>query len=297
MGDMSSRAHFAQEAPRTPLSRLDWQLQFSVAKQTKTANVVCMKWGTLYSADWVNKLYGMVKRNTTWNIRFVCLTDDPSGIRPEVECRPLPALNLAKSAFAGKRNGTDPWWNKLSVFREALYDLSGMTLYLDLDVVIVGNIDSFFTHPGRFCMMQVWRPQRYAGPIGNSSIVRFFIGREKSVFEKFQSQPFAAWEKLYGGSQQRFLSANVEDLSFFPAAWCTSFKDCLPRNTIVRYFSRPELPQEAKIVVFYGAYTPAAALRGELSAQKKRTGARQLRLKLYAKRFRAPRWLKENWVG
>ena len=32
---------------------------------TDKANIVCMKWGSAYEADYVNTLYSMVKRNIT----------------------------------------------------------------------------------------------------------------------------------------------------------------------------------------------------------------------------------------
>ncbi|RZI92081.1 MAG: glycosyltransferase, partial [Rubrivivax sp.] len=47
-------------------------------------NVICMKWGTKYGPEYVNRLYAMVRRHLTGDFRFVCLTDDPAGIRPEV---------------------------------------------------------------------------------------------------------------------------------------------------------------------------------------------------------------------
>ncbi len=104
--------------------------------------------GRAYGPEWVNKLYGMVVRNTTWNVQFVCLTDNSHGIRKEVECLPLPALALdLRTHVNGRRD--DPWWNKVSLYRKDLHDLSGMTLYLDLDVVIVSSIDDLFTYPGR----------------------------------------------------------------------------------------------------------------------------------------------------
>ena len=52
--------------------------------------VICMNWGTAYGADYVNRLYSMVSRNVTGPFRFVCLTDNVKGIRPEVQCGPLP---------------------------------------------------------------------------------------------------------------------------------------------------------------------------------------------------------------
>ncbi len=41
--------------------------------------VICMKWGTLYSADYVNVLYNAVRAHLEGPFRFVCLTDDPRG--------------------------------------------------------------------------------------------------------------------------------------------------------------------------------------------------------------------------
>ena len=39
-------------------------------------NVVCIKWGEKYSAEYVNRLYGMVQRQLSLPHRFVCLTED-----------------------------------------------------------------------------------------------------------------------------------------------------------------------------------------------------------------------------
>jgi hypothetical protein len=46
-------------------------------------NVICMKWGTKYGPEYVNRLYAMVRRHLTGDFRMVCLTDDPTGIRTE----------------------------------------------------------------------------------------------------------------------------------------------------------------------------------------------------------------------
>src|SRR5260370_39977505 len=40
-------------------------------------NVVCLKWGVKYPADYVNRLHRMVKRSLERPHRFVCLDDDP----------------------------------------------------------------------------------------------------------------------------------------------------------------------------------------------------------------------------
>lgn len=59
-----------------------------------TNYIICMKWGTKYGPEYVNRLYNMVARNLTLPFTFACLTDDSSGIRDEVVCYPIPELNL-----------------------------------------------------------------------------------------------------------------------------------------------------------------------------------------------------------
>ena len=43
-------------------------------------NVLCLKWGDRYPAFYVNRLYAAVKRNLRRPFRFVCVTDDPTGL-------------------------------------------------------------------------------------------------------------------------------------------------------------------------------------------------------------------------
>ena len=51
--------------------------------------VLCLKHGTKYSANYVNKLYNMVKRHCTLDYEFVCLTDDSAGIDENVKILPM----------------------------------------------------------------------------------------------------------------------------------------------------------------------------------------------------------------
>ena len=57
-------------------------------------NIICMKWGTKYSPDYVNTLYSMVNRHMIRPFRFVCLTDNNDGFVSEIEVLPLAKLNI-----------------------------------------------------------------------------------------------------------------------------------------------------------------------------------------------------------
>ena len=92
-------------------------------------NILCMKWGSKYGADYVNKLYSMVARNLSKPFRFICLTDDAKGLMSNVECFPIPKISVELS-------GPERGWNKLAVFQESLYDITGDILCFDLDLII-----------------------------------------------------------------------------------------------------------------------------------------------------------------
>ncbi|MEG1454456.1 MAG: glycosyltransferase, partial [Comamonas sp.] len=109
-------------------------------------HVICMKWGTKYGPEYVNRLYAMVRRNLQGDFRFICLTDDSQGIRAEVECLPIPSLDLPKGL-------PERGWAKLATFTPDLHGLRGTALFLDVDVVVTGPLDDFFTQPGEFLII------------------------------------------------------------------------------------------------------------------------------------------------
>ena len=53
-------------------------------------HVLCVKHGNKYSAEYVNTLYRMVTRNCSLEFGFVCLTDDATGIDPNIITISLP---------------------------------------------------------------------------------------------------------------------------------------------------------------------------------------------------------------
>ena len=267
------------------MSETAWEAAFDAAQQARTANVVCMKWGTRYGPEWVDRLYGMVRRNTTWTIRFVCFTDDARGIRREVECRPLP-----KVEFDAARIGR--YWPKLGLMQEGLGGLTGMTLFLDLDLVVIDSLDDFFTHPGRFILIREWKDPQLG--YGNSSVVRYFIGMEKAVLERFYATPPAEIITRYASKEQNFLTKAVDEATFWPPEWCVPFSHaCLPRNRLLRFFSTPRKPAGGKILVFFGSITPESAMRGEHEV-KKRVG-QGFALRPTQRRFRPAGWIAEYW--
>lgn len=115
-----------------------------------TKTVICMKWGERYPAHFANRLYNMVRRNVTGDLRFVCFTDDKEGLLPEVEYQPLPPIELPEKYR---------WWpwRKISLWQAGLGGLEGEVLFLDVDLIVTGNMDPFWEfHPGEMCIAENW---------------------------------------------------------------------------------------------------------------------------------------------
>ena len=221
--------------------------------------VLCMKWGQLYGPDYVNKLAHGVSRNLRRPHRFICFTDDATGLDPGIEVHDLPELGLPQGH-------TDSRWQKLALFRRDLAGLRGTALFLDLDLVITGPLDRFFDLPGAFRILRDddlfrTKPLRRLNPtrdaflhsVGNSSVFRFEIGEHSYILDAFLADPAAATAR-YKLSQQ-FQSAELAaqgHLDYWPRGWCVSFKnDCVPRG-VASWFRDPVLPSDASIVVFAG---------------------------------------------
>lgn len=241
--------------------------------------IICMKWGDKYGAEYVNRLYSMVKRHLTLDFQMVCLTDDAKGIHPDVACHPIPELNLPN-------NLPERGWKKLTTFRPNLYDLHGTALFLDIDIVIVDSIDEFFTYQARHedsvVIIRDWKkPWRM---VGNSSVYRFKVGQNTypDLLSNFEKN-FASIRKQVR-HEQAYLSNYLREhhhLEYWDKSWCVSFKyDCI-RPLPISLIRAPKLPKEAKIVIFHGEVNPPDAIKGG--------GGKWYR------HVKPTPWLKEHW--
>lgn len=214
--------------------------------------VISIKWGDRYGPEYVNRLYNMVMRNTYKPTRFVCFTDDATGVYPEIEIKPLPPINLPERVMNRP-------WRKVSLWQAPLSDLTGDILYLDLDLVITGNIDDFFTYqPGKFAVIRNWTQPGLS--IGNTSVYRFTVGQHKFIFDQFNADP-EPWLRRYGISQ-KYVSDQIKDRVFWPRDWCLSFKHSLIPPWPMRFFKTPKLPRDARVVAFTGKPDPEDAVVG-----------------------------------
>ncbi len=249
------------------------------ASQPAIQTIICLKWGDRYGPEYVNRLDSMVRRNTTRPLRFICITDDVTGLSEGIETRPMPEFDLPEIfRFKGFR--------RMFLFKETLHDLTGMVLHLDVDLLVTGSIDDFFDYKPEadYIVAENWT-QPGAG-IGNMSVFRYRIGTQTKIWDRFIADPLGMLEKYV--NSQTFCSRTLGQLEIFPPAWCIGFKSSLIPTWPFNFIMTPKRPPaEARIVAFTGKPDMDEAIRGEWPDHRPWK-------KIY-KKIRPTKWINEYW--
>lgn len=215
--------------------------------------VCCVKWGSKYPAHYVNRLRRMVGRHLASPHVFACMTEDASGLDPEIQIVPIPG-------------GLEGYWNKISLFRDDIFEPGRTILYLDLDVVIVGELDFMLEGPPGF---------RICRNLGikagyNSSVMRIPAGELAFVHERFAGHARDIVESGRYVGDQDWIREQVPGASFFPDGKIVSYKKDLASHVFplakklglkYRWIRAPhamtvEPPAGASVVVFHGKPDP-----------------------------------------
>lgn len=218
-------------------------------------DIICYRWGTLYPAEEVNILRASVARHLTIPHRFHCVTDDPTGLDPEIIAHPLPD------------EGVDGIWRKLGTFRPNFLGLEGRhVVSFDIDIVIVGSLDFLAERPDvNLWIARNWARKRGRAK-GSGSVYRLKVGSHVHVWKNFIADPAAAVENHHGRTrligEQNWLQNQVGDFTFLPDGKVVSFKrHCGARGRKIlgidtsRYgVARP--PADAAVVSFHGDPLP-----------------------------------------
>ena len=251
------------------------------------ANVICIKWGSLFGPEYVNRLYAGVRRHLSLPVRFFCMTEDASGFHPDIEVLPLPVepfhdrMNAALAV--ANRQGA---MRKVSLFKPGLIpDLKGPLLGFDLDVVITGSLDEIWAFaPGKVAMRHDWVEARRGRKTGHGSVFRFDPDLHGWLYDTLATNPTAEVEQARG-SEQRYTSTLAQEkdaFAYLPGDQVVSFKhDCMSLPPL-NYLKTPSLPENARVVCFHGRPKMPEAIKGYKGS---------------ALRWSRPcQWLKDHWV-
>lgn len=207
--------------------------------------VLCVKWGPRYGSKWVVRLRNMVARNLSLPHRFVCVTDEPVA---GIECWPL-SCDLPG------------WWQKVGLFQPGF--CPGRKLYLDLDVVIAGDMGwvSACTDAGKLWVRDDFSyslrspreldaaSKRLLGGHGtvNSSVMLWHGDSCADVWLKFQR---GHMDELHGDQNHISRVLWPHGIAFLPDGEIRSYKYHVmrgePPGSVVVFHGDPKMPDLPK---------------------------------------------------
>ena len=192
-------------------------------------NIICLKHGTKFDADYVNKLYCGVRRNTTLPFTFHCFTEDNEGLNPNIKTHSLPDVDI------------DGWWYKLYLFSDEV-DIEGRVLYIDLDTLITGNIDHYIALDKGFVVLRdLWAKQNNVG----SALMSFNVGEHKHIWDTFIKDPTSAINGLRPHGDQRWIQKQQQQRVYW--------QDLFPKEVVsFKSECRNGVPTGVKIVCYHG---------------------------------------------
>lgn len=207
------------------------------SKWTKPVTFVCLlKTGGEYGPEYVNNLKDMLTRNLLAGYpgRFVCLTDDATGLDDGIEVLPLP-------------EDLERWWGKLYLFKRGLFPDGERMVFMDLDTLIVGGMEEILSYEGEFATLRdFYFPDR----LGPAVMLWKAGGRASSIWEEWEAagkprNPLGdLWwiNQLDGGVFARKVDV-LQDLH--PGAFRSFKAHCNPMP-----------PKGTKVVCFHGQPRP-----------------------------------------
>lgn len=196
-------------------------------------NVACVKVGARYGADYVNTLFDMVRRNLPAGYagRFVCFTDDATGLDPAIVVKSVPQELASRG-----------WWAKLYLFSEDAFPKGERVLYFDLDTCITGPLDAIAGCTSWFAILRdAYRPDGL-----QSSVMAWEAGKTTDVWDLWED---AGRPEVEGGDQAWIEQFGGLDLlqDLFPGQLRSYKVECryeIPKGTSVVFFHGHPRPHE-----------------------------------------------------
>lgn len=179
----------------------------------------------IFDAEWVDRLYRGIKRNTTRDFRFVCYSDQEYPFKEPIERRPFRL----------------PYKNMFSLLEP--FQSTERTIFMGLDTIITGNIDFLFDLEGFWMLRDPYFPER-----------------DCSGVMVFDPQP-ELWEFIEGNHErlanENRMFGHPSDMIFLDKVSHKTIEG--PERGIYSYKVHVRdsgLPKDAKIVYFHGREKP-----------------------------------------
>lgn len=206
---------------------------------------------TAFTAEHVNVLAAMIRRNYIIPCRIICVTNDATGIDPRIEI--VPDREDFKDVASPHGKGNPSCFRRLRLFHpDAASDFGPRIVSIDLDSVITGDLRPLFDRPEEFVgWADALRPAQYCG-----SLTLLTAGARPRVWTDFDPERSPREAKAAGnlGSDQGWIS---HCLGKGEAQWTQADGVYSYRWDKVR---GGPLPANARIVFFTGEPKPWAEM-------------------------------------
>jgi len=205
-------------------------------------------------AVYVNNLAEGVRKNMPdgVNWRFVCITDNASGLTNGIEVISLPM-------------GVKGWWGKLYLFKSGLFPKDQRVIFLDLDTLITGDLSEIIKYDGEMAILRdFYFPER-----GAPAVIAFRSGFGHQIWDEWEAEGrpergLGDLEWIENLDQGRF-TRNIDRLQDrFPGAFVSYKADC-----------KNGLPEGTKVVCFHGKPRPHEVLDTWVGDYWKMSGEKQ----------------------
>ena len=170
---------------------------------SSTIDCACVIHGDAYDWIYVERLYNMLKVNSTHDIRLHVFTEPSRTV-------PAPFVKHELTEWPGIAGPRKSWWYKMQMF-DPVHNL-GRVLYMDLDTAITGQIDWIWDHSDQYLwaikdFKHLWRPM-WNGI--NSSVMIWDTQKFAWIWDDFCRKNINATVKLYHGDQD-YLNSVLDD--------------------------------------------------------------------------------------
>jgi hypothetical protein len=169
-----------------------------------------------YTLEYVVRLERMARKFLTRAFRFVCLTDQPEA----VTAVGIEAIAVSRLAVS------QAYWHKLHLFNPA-HRLTGRVLFLDLDVLVIGDLAPIVDYPAPFALaadeLALERPTRDTNAIGqtiirqfNASVMAWDAGTLDTLWQAWTPKIAARLQGDQDWYAERMPNAQAMPVSWFP---------------------------------------------------------------------------------
>lgn len=177
-----------------------------------------------YKPEHVYRMYEQIRRNTTKEFDFYCLTNTDKISHPNIKTIKLDDM------YKG-------WFAKMRLFDPKIF-ASGRIFYIDLDMSILKNIDDILTFKGDLCMC---KDAHYEGEYW-STIMLFDAPKFHFIYKNFMIQHDRSRYYL------RTLDSGEEAAQFGDQNWINAL--CSTKTPVLPHTRRPSHRKTQKIKGF-----------------------------------------------